>query len=251
MRKGLTEIVLVLDRSGSMQSIKGDAEGGMRAFVHGQRNVSGEARLTFYRFDDTIERVFEARDIRFVEDADLRLEPRGGTALLDAIGRAINEVGARLANLREEDRPEHVIVVTVTDGEENASREFIARRTELLYPTQYSQARPWSMPNFDTRPAIFDMIKTQENTYNWKFIFIGSTKDSIAMAARMGYNPGLTLSNLPTGRSYGVTYAAVMNNVSNLRNGLGGQSLNFTGPQRSEAVEVDPASLSSSIDPAA
>lgn len=235
MRKGLTEIVLVLDRSGSMESIKRDAQGGMRAFVDEQRKAPGEAKLTYYRFDDTVERVFEDRDIRWVEDYELKLEPRGSTALLDAIGRAINEVGTRLASLREEDRPEHVVFVTVTDGGENASKEFVARKDDV--PTYRHFEKPWLVGAPDPRPAIFDMIKRQESVYNWKFIFIGSSQDSILMASKLGYNPNLTLSNRATGQSYGATYAALASNVGHLRSGMGAQSLNFSAAQRSSVLE--------------
>lgn len=245
MRKGLTEIVLVLDRSGSMESIRRDAEGGMKAFVDGQRTAPGEARLTFYRFDDTIERVFEDRDIRWVEDRELRLEPRGSTALLDAIGRAINEVGARLANRREEDRPEHVIFVTVTDGQENASKEFVATKGDIpVY--RHNQMAPWLIGAPDSRPAIFDMIKRQESEYSWKFIFIGSTKESVEMASRLGYHPSLTLANRPTGGSYRQTYAIMTSNVKGIRSGLGAQALNFTAQQRAQVLDEEP-----SADPAA
>lgn len=237
MRKGLTEIVLVLDRSGSMESIKRDAQGGMRAFVDEQRKAPGEGRLTFYRFDDTIERVFEDRDIRWIEDYELKLDPRGSTALLDAIGRAINEVGARLANRREEDRPEHVVFVTVTDGQENASKEFVATKDDV--PTYRHDQKPWLVGAPDPRPAIFDMIKKQESVYSWKFIFIGSTQESVLMASKLGYNPALTLSNRATGQSYGATYAALSSNVGALRKGMGAQSLNFSSVQRSAVLEDD------------
>jgi len=241
MRKGLTEIVLVLDRSGSMESIKSDAQVGMRAFVDEQRKAPGEGRLTFYRFDDIIERVFEDRDIRWIEDYELKLEPRGSTALLDAIGRAINEVGARLANRREEDRPEHVVFVTVTDGHENASKEFVAKKNDAPAYRHDLKMAPWIIPDYrsDSRPAIFDMINKQESVYSWKFIFIGSTQESVLMASKLGYSPALTLSNLATGQSYTTTYAVLSSNVGSLRKGMGVQSLNFDSVQRAKVLEDD------------
>ena len=213
MRSGLTEIVLVLDRSGSMEAIKNDAEGGMRVFVEGQRKAPGEARLTFYRFDTEIERVIEDRNIRFVEDRELKLEPRGGTALLDTMGRAINEVGRRLSNRHEDERPEHVIFVTVTDGEENSSHEFSGDK-------------------------IKEMIKRQRDQYKWEFIFIGCTEGSIQMAQSLGYYSGQTLWNQPTGKSYLATYAVMTSNVAAMRSTGDRDSLNFTAEQR-DSVRTD------------
>lgn len=210
MRKGLTEIVLVLDRSGSMESIKGDAEGGLRGFINDQKKAPGEARLTFYRFDYSPELVFENRDLRYVEPHELKLEPRGSTALVDAMVRAIDEVGRRLERLQEWERPEHVVFVTVTDGQENSSKQFV---------------------NDD----LYRRIRTQRELYKWNFVFIGCTEDSIAQAVKLwGYDPNLVLRNTFSGPSYHATYSVMTSNVSNLRKGMGAQSLNFTDSQRAQ-----------------
>lgn len=249
MRKGLTEIVLVLDRSGSMHAIKEDAEGGLRAFVETQRKAPGEARLTFYRFDDIIELVFEDHDIRWVENSQLRLEPRGSTALLDAMGRAIDEVGARLASRREEDRPEHVIFVTVTDGEENASRQFVATEGDKTFYRDYNFHPLYGQLQVQWKPtskrAIFDMIKTQREQYNWQFIFIGCTQESLKMAESLGYNPNLVLNNSFSGRSYAATYQAMGQNLTSMRSGGGAQSLSFTAQQRSDVLDKDDTTIKS------
>lgn len=246
MRKGLTEIVLVLDRSGSMESIKHDAEGGLRRFVADQKLVAGEARLTFYRFDNTTERVFEARSLREVTDYDLRLEPRGATALLDAIGHAINEVGARLRNTAESNRPEHVVVLVVTDGEENASTEFPTRGSVQYKMYDYGSGWPYTqhqqwgtsytVPG-DGPARIAAMIKTQREQFNWQFIFIGCTEDALKMAQSIGISYGSTLGNLATGQSYVHTYSALSNNMATYRTSGDAKDLSFTAQQRQDVIE--------------
>jgi Mg-chelatase subunit ChlD len=236
MRKGLTEIVLVLDRSGSMQSIKHDAEGGLRSFVSLQRNAPGEARLTFYRFDDTTELVFEDRDIRWIKDDELRLDPRASTALLDAMGRAIKEVGARLASRREEDRPEHVVFLTVTDGEENSSKEY--PMFGAGFRASYGSSLYYTTKG-DGPERIAAMIKEQREKYNWQFVFIGCTEEALKMARDLGYTPGLTLSNAATGQSYGHTYSVMASNITAMRSGGGIESLSFTDSQRAQVLDDD------------
>src|SRR5512143_3257316 len=157
MKKDLTEIVLVLDRSGSMSTTQSDAEGGLKTFMDEQRKVAGECRVTFCRFDHEIDLVFENKPLASVEDAELRLHPRGMTCLLDAMGYAINRVGERLSKTPEAERPGRVIVVTITDGQENSSREFTIRQ-------------------------LFDVIKLQRETYKWDFVFIGADEAAIKMA---------------------------------------------------------------------
>ena len=159
MRTDLTDITLVIDRSGSMEEIRSDAEGGINAFIRGQAQQPGEALLTLVQFDD--EHEFVHRGIPIKQAPAFTLVPRGNTALLDAVGRAINETGERLARMPEADRPGLVILVILTDGEENSSREF-------------SKAR------------VKEMIQRQQTTYNWHFTFLGADQDAFAEAGGMG-----------------------------------------------------------------
>ena len=124
MRTDLTDITMVIDRSGSMQSIRSDAEGGINSFIEQQKQEPGEANVTLVQFDADYEFVHSGVPIRQVPA--FKLVPRGSTALLDAVGRAINETGARLAAMDEVQRPGLVVFVIVTDGEENSSREFLS-----------------------------------------------------------------------------------------------------------------------------
>jgi uncharacterized protein YegL len=159
MRKDLTEIVLVVDRSGSMASIRTDAEGGINTFIEQQQKEPGHANFTLVQFDTMYEFVHSGVPIRQVPH--FTLEPRGSTALLDAVGRTINETGSRLAKMNEADRPGLVVFLIVTDGEENSSREF-------------------------TREQIRKMIEHQQSVYNWQFTFLAANQDAFAEAGAMG-----------------------------------------------------------------
>ncbi len=159
MRTDLTDITLVVDRSGSMEAIKVDAQGGVNAFIARQAQESGEALFTLVQFDTEYE--FVHKGVPISEVSRFELVPRGGTALLDAVGRAINETGRRLSAMPEDDRPGLVIFVIVTDGHENSSHEF-------------SKAR------------IKEMIGRQQDVYNWHFTFLGADQDAFDEAAQMG-----------------------------------------------------------------
>lgn len=155
----LTHLYFLLDRSGSMQSIRDDTVGGFDAFIAEQRGLPGECRVTLAQFDDRYEVVYSERPIRDVPS--LELQPRGMTALLDAIGRLVTDAGARLAALPESDRPATVIVGIMTDGQENASKEW-------------------------THPAVRSLIQQQTEAYSWEFLYLGADQDAIEVGAGLG-----------------------------------------------------------------
>lgn len=159
MRTDLTDITMVIDRSGSMESIRSDAEGGINTFIESQKSESGEALLTLVQFDGEYEFVHKGVSIGSVPRFEL--VPRGSTALLDAVGRAINETGARLAAMDESQRPGLVVFVIVTDGAENSSREF-------------------------TRDQICKMVEHQQSAYKWQFTFLAANQDAFAAGGSMG-----------------------------------------------------------------
>jgi len=159
MKSDLTDITFVIDRSGSMQEIRSDAEGCVNTFIREQARQPGEALLTLVQFDDEPE--FVHRGVPVKQVRDYKLVPRGSTALLDAVGQAINETGSRLAKMPEADRPGLVIFVIVTDGEENSSKEFSKARVKA-------------------------MIDRQQQKYNWHFTFLGADQDAFAEAGGMG-----------------------------------------------------------------
>lgn len=155
----LTRLVFLLDRSGSMQSIKSDVEGGFAAFIEDQRAAAGECAVTLAQFDSRYEVVYQAVPLSEVPPLDLR--PRGSTALLDAMGRLITDVKAELDALPDAQRPGTVIVSIMTDGHENASREW-------------------------THPAIKALVEQQTNEHDWQFLYMGADQDAIEVGARLG-----------------------------------------------------------------
>jgi hypothetical protein len=182
MKSDLTDITLVVDRSGSMQEIRSDAEGGVNAFIEKQAEEPGEALLTLVQFDTEYDFVHKGVPIDRVPKYELL--PRGGTALLDAVGRAINETGERLAKMPEQDRPGLVIFVITTDGEENSSREF-------------------------TKSQVKEMIEKQQTKYNWHFTFLGADQDAFAEAGGLGIR-----ANFAAQFSKGKVAAAYMGTAS-------------------------------------
>ena len=165
-RPDLTDITFVLDRSGSMQSIKSATIESFNGFLHSQRGGAGIAHMSLVQFDDQFEPIYEAVSIQAAPDLnDTNYVPRGSTALLDAIGRAISATGERLREQPEADRPGTVVFATLTDGYENASREYTLQR-------------------------INEMISHQRETYSWQFVFLGANQDAIATATQMGMGVG-------------------------------------------------------------
>ncbi len=159
-RADLTHIHFLLDRSGSMGSIRSDIEEGFGAFIHEQRSrTAGECRVTLARFDDRYEEVYT--DLPLDRVPPLALEPRGMTALLDSMGRLITDAGARLAALPESARPGTVIVAVMTDGMENASQEW-------------------------THPAIRALVEGQTRKYGWQFLYMGADQDAVEVGAGIG-----------------------------------------------------------------
>ena len=179
MKKDFTYIIFLIDRSGSMSQLRDDTIGGFNAFVAEQRKAPGRAVLTLAQFDDKFQIDYEALDILLVPDLTPEtFVPRGGTALRDAAARLMISAGAELAKMKEEDRPENVIFVVITDGQENASKE--------------------------TPPDILKkMIDLQTNVYNWKFLFLGANMDAAMVARDMGMS----------GLSYNATGAGIRNSI--------------------------------------
>ncbi len=161
MKTDLTEIAFVLDRSGSMGTIAPTAIAGFNEFLLAHQAAAGQARLTLVLFDD--EYLVPAVSLPIAEVVPLdatTYQPRNTTALLDAIGRTIDELGQRISKLAETDRPGAVIVAILTDGLENAS-------------TQYK----WR--------DLAAKIRHQQDKYQWEFLFLGANQDAIATAAQL------------------------------------------------------------------
>ncbi|MFE3202178.1 VWA domain-containing protein [Embleya sp. NPDC059237] len=161
-------ILIVLDRSGSMESVRADAEGGLRAFLAEQATASTEDVVTLVQFDSRIETVYERRPL--TEVPDFVLEPRGSTALLDAIGITVSREAGRIRTAPAAERPDHVVVVVQTDGHENWSREY----------------------TLDGVRALIERM--QQPNPGWTFVFLGANQDAFAAGERMGFRSDTTLS---------------------------------------------------------
>ena len=162
MRKGLTEIVFILDRSGSMAGLEADTIGGFNAMIAKQKKEAGEAYVSTVLFDDRCEVIHDRvpmNQVPVMTEADYYV--RGCTALLDAVGGAIRHIANVHKYARAEDRPEKTLFVITTDGMENASRYF-----------SYEKVR--------------QMIKKEQEKYGWEFIFIGANIDAVQEAGRFG-----------------------------------------------------------------
>jgi uncharacterized protein YegL len=166
-RADLTHIYFLLDRSGSMQSIKTDTEGGFAAFVDEQRKTPGECRVTLAQFDNEYDVVYSGKALADVPPLDL--QPRGSTALLDAMGRLITSAGAELAALPGDERPSTVIVAVMTDGYENASQEW-------------------------THPAIKALVEQQTKDYSWQFLYMGADQDAIEVGVSLGVSAAASVT---------------------------------------------------------
>jgi uncharacterized protein YegL len=192
-KQGLVEIVNIIDRSGSMASIRDDAIGGFNSFLDDQKKVPGEAKVTLVLFDHEYLLVHDGVDINDVPNLDEEsYVPRGWTALYDAIGRAINTVGERLANTPEDERPEKVIVSILTDGEENHSREFSVDQIE-------------------------DMITHQQDNYKWEFIYLATNQDAFAVGNSIGIASANTMSFDATGVGISNAYRSLSKTYSDSR----------------------------------
>lgn len=184
-----TELIIVTDRSGSMQSIRSDCIGGFEKFIEDQKKVEGECRVTALHFDTIVDYHYVARPL--TEISTLQLEPRGSTALYDAVGRALNEQGKRIADEKWADL---VIVLVITDGAENASREY-------------------------THEQVQAMVKHAE-FMGWKFIFLATgieaQKAMSGISGAMTLNKAFSKSSVGTQSAY---YSASVDTVQ-LRSGL-------------------------------
>ncbi len=190
----LTEIVAIIDRSGSMMRLTKDTIGGFNSFLAEQKKNSGKAKLTLVQFDDKYQIDYDGADIGSVNDLNEdTYKPRGNTALLDAVGKTIITVGERLSKTKEEERPGQVIFLIITDGEENASREFTVAA------------------------KIAEMVKHQTEKYNWTFTFLGGGSAAFSQGAAMGINPSNTYNY--SANNVGTTnlYKSVSRGVSRRR----------------------------------
>jgi len=197
MKKNLTEIVFILDKSGSMGGLEADTIGGFNAFVEKQRKEEGEAYVSTVLFSDHNSVVHDRVAIDKIEKMTDRDYCVGGcTALLDAIGDAIHHIGNVHKYAREEDRPEKTIFIITTDGMENSS-------------TRYNYKK------------IKERIERQKEKYGWEFIFLGANIDAVEVAGRFGINRNHAVNYECDGAGTALNYMVLSEAVSKARRAKG------------------------------
>lgn len=195
MKENLTELVFILDRSGSMSGLETDTIGGFNSMLERQKKESGEAFVTTVLFDDKYEVLHDRYDIKGVNLlTEKEYYVRGSTALLDAIGITINNIGKALSDTKEEDRPGKVLFVIITDGMENSSREF-----------SYEKVKK--------------MVEHQKSKYAWDFIFLGANIDAIKTANSFGISADMATNFVSDSAGTQLNYKIVSEVVSSFRKG--------------------------------
>lgn len=194
MSRNITEIIFLLDRSGSMAGLESDTIGGFNGFIEKQWHQDGETILTSILFDDQYEVLWNGINVNDAKLTDKDYYVRGCTALLDAVGKTILDVSYRLSKTNGERRADKVIFVITTDGMENASREF-------------------------TYKKVKELIKHQQEKYNWEFIFMGANIDSAEEADNIGIEMENTFSFDTSKTGVEVMYNMINEAVSERRQG--------------------------------
>ena len=193
MKKNLTEMVFILDKSGSMAGLEADTIGGFNSMIERQKKAEGEAYVSTVLFSNTSRVIHDRVDLRKIEPLTEReYFVGGGTALIDAIGCAIHHIGNVHKYAREEDVPEHTIFVITTDGMENASH---------LY----------------TSDEVKAMVKRQKEKYGWEFLFLGANIDAVETAARFGISEDRAVRYHNDARGQQLNYETVSDAVRCVR----------------------------------
>ena len=193
MKKNLTELVFILDKSGSMSGLEKDTIGGFNSMLDQQSKVDGECVITTVLFDNRYELLHDRIDIRAVQPITGKEYFVGGsTALLDAIGKTIHKIDAVQKNTTEDYRAEKVMFVIITDGEENASRCYSSMQ-------------------------IRQMIQHQKERYGWEFIFLGANIDAVETAGRFGIDADRAVDYVPDGEGTELNFRMMSQTVTTFR----------------------------------
>ena len=195
MKKNLTELVFILDRSGSMRGLEADTIGGFNGMIERQRGEAGEALVSTVLFDNVSEVIHDRVNLRNIAPlTDREYSVRGCTALLDAIGGAVHHIGNVHKYAREEDRPGKTIFVITTDGMENASRRY-----------NYADVQK--------------MVKHEQEKYGWEFLFLGANMDAISAARRFGIREDRAVRYECDGAGTALNFAVVGQTIAKARKG--------------------------------
>ena len=195
MKKGLTELVFILDKSGSMGGLETDTIGGYNSMLAKQQGVAGDCLITTVLFDNNYELLHDCIDLKAVGViTEKEYQVGGSTALLDAIGRTIHKIENAQKHTAEDYRAEKVMFVIITDGEENASREYSAERVK-------------------------SQIEQQKTKYGWEFIFLGANIDAVETASRFGITSDRAATYLADSEGTELNYKVMAETVAEFRKG--------------------------------
>ena len=193
MKKGFTELVFILDKSGSMGGLERDTIGGFNSMLQKQKALEGECRITTVLFDNRYQLLHDRIDIRAVSPmTEKEYQVGGSTALLDAIGQTIQKLVQVQKNTAEEYRAENVMFVIITDGEENASRE---------YPAQ----------------KVKEMIEHEREKYGWEFVFLGANIDAVGTARSFGIAADRAVDYVPDAKGTELNFQMMSEAVATFR----------------------------------
>ena len=193
MNMDLVEIACVVDRSGSMASIATDAIGGFNTFLASQKAQPDSTRFTLVLFDNEYQVVHNGTPIRLVEDlTSTTFIPRGSTALLDAIGKTMDDMGARLSQTTEQERPGKVILAILTDGEENSSEVYTSEKVER-------------------------MLRHQQEKYQWEVLFLAANQDAIMAAKKLAIPSENAFNFYPSPKGIQMAFSALSDDINQRR----------------------------------
>ncbi|MDD2268698.1 MAG: VWA domain-containing protein [Eubacteriales bacterium] len=193
MKNGLSELVFILDKSGSMSGLESDTIGGYNSMLAKQQAVEGECFITTVLFDNNYELLHDRIDLKAVKSiTEKEYQVGGSTALLDAIGKTISKIGNAQKNTTEDYRAEKVMFVIITDGEENASREYSAEKVKAI-------------------------IERQKTKYGWEFIFLGANIDAVETAGRFGISADRAVDYMADSKGTSLNYKVMSQAVETFR----------------------------------
>ena len=221
MKKNYTHLTVCLDRSGSMASMAKDVIGGFNTLVADQIKVEGEATMTVAKFDTQYEIISDfmrVSDVILLDSSNF--QPRGSTALLDAMGKTMNDVRERINQMPEDEKPSKALFVFMTDGEENASREY-------------------------NRDRVFEMIsdlknesENDESAIQWDFVFIGANQDAIQAGGSYGIRRDASLTYTANGDGATRAFCSLSDSITSYRGASKGVTLSFSDEDRKEQEEI-------------
>ena len=188
-----TELVFILDKSGSMHGLEQDTIGGFNSMLQKQKELDGECRITTVLFDNRYELLHDRIDIRAVSSmTEKEYQVGGTTALLDAIGRTVQKLVSVQKNTAKEYRADRVLFVIITDGQENASREYSSDRVK-------------------------EMIQLEKEKYGWEFVFLGANIDAVETAGQLGISRDRAVDYVPDGAGTALNFQMMSETVAAFR----------------------------------